>query len=128
MLFMTELCSCRSTKTLSHDSHDTIQSVSMTIDSVIKKDSVVITFEKRNDTIIENRKEFHDMRQIRTINNSDKKCSTDTLKTVVDKPEPKARSTLQLFEKGGIKTRIRGFMIVIGVMFIILIIIKIRLH
>jgi Fe2+ transport system protein B len=128
MLFMTELCSCRSTKTLSHDSHDTIQSVSMTIDSVIKKDSVVITFEKRNDTIIENRKEFHDMRQIRTINNSDKKCSTDTLKTVVDKPEPKARSTLQLFEKGGIKTRFRGFMIVIGVMFIILIIIKIRLH
>ena len=128
MLFMTELCSCRSTRTLAHDSHDTIQSVSMTIDSVIKKDSVVITFEKRNDTIIENRKEFHDIRQIRTINNSDKKCSTDTLKTVVDKPEPKARSTLQLFEKGGIKTRIRGFMIVTGVMFIILIIIKIRLH
>lgn len=113
---------------MAHASHDTIQSVSMTIDSVIIRDSVVITFEKRNDTIIENRKEFHDTRQIRTINNSDKKCSTDTLRTVVDKPEPKARSTLQLFEKGGIKTRIRGFMIVTGVMFIILIIIKIRLH
>ena len=130
MLFMTELCSCRSTRTLAHASHDTIQSVSMTIDSVIKKDSVVITFEKRNDTIIENRKEFHDTRQIRTINKSDKKCSTDTLKTVVDKPEPKARSTLRQertgFSFNSILKDIKGFLIIAGIASILVLLFRIK--
>lgn len=126
MLFMAELCSCRSTGTLTQTSHDTIQRVSIIRDSVILRDSVVIRYDRRNDTVFVTKQEFHDKRLVSAINNSEKQCRTDTLKSVDIKPEPKARSTLRLFEKGGIKTRIRGFLIVVGLILICLVTRKIN--
>jgi hypothetical protein len=130
MLFMTELCSCRSTRTLAHASHDTIQSVSMTIDSVIIRDSVVIRYEERNDTVLITKQEFHDTRKVCAINNSDKQCSTDTLKTVEDKPEPKARSTLRQertdFSFNSILKDIKGFLIIAGIASILFLLLRIK--